>query len=438
MSSSVTQTMNTSLLQEFRADEVQYALFQMHPTKAPGPDGMSTLFFQKFWDVVGGDITRMILDFLNKGVGSLESINYTYIALIPKVNSPRKISEFRPISLCNVVYKIISKILANRLKTILPNIIAESQSAFVPGRLITDNILVAFELIHCLKNKRKGKMGQSALKLDMSKAYDRVEWSFLEAVMLRMGFHQKWVDLIMHCVSTVSFSVLINGDPRGCIKPTRGLRQGDPLSPYLFILCAEAFSALLRKSENENKIHGISVARNAPRVSHLFFADDSLLFANATENQASEISRIISMYGAASGQQVNFEKSAISFSANVTADRREQIKQILGVSICSIHNKYLGLPSTIGRSKVQPFNLIRDRVWRKLKGWKEKLLSKAGREVLIKSVAQAIPTYMMSCFKIPVAICEEINRMVSNFWWGQTGSERKLHWLRWDSLCKAK
>uniref|UniRef100_A0A5B7AER2 Reverse transcriptase domain-containing protein n=1 Tax=Davidia involucrata TaxID=16924 RepID=A0A5B7AER2_DAVIN len=392
----------------------------------------------KILEYCWGDLTNMVLDFLNKGVGSLEGINRTYIVLIPKVNNPRKISEFRPISLCNVVYKIISKMLANRLKSILPDIIDESQSAFVPGRLISVNILVAFEIIHCLKNRRKGKMGHLALKLDMSKAYDRVEWGFLEAIMLKMGFHPQWVSLVMHCVSTVSFSVLVNGDPRGCINPTRGLRQGDPLSPYLFILCAEAFSALPRKAEGENKIHGIAVARNAPKISHLFFADDSLLFAKAIEDQVLEISRIIELYGDASGQQINFDKSSLSFSPNVPEDKREVIKQILGVSLCSIHNKYLGLPSTIGRSKMQPFNFIKDRVWRKLQGWKEKLLSKAGREVLIKVVAQAMPTYMMSYFKIPVTICEEINRMVSRFWWGQKGSERKLHWLRWDMLCKAK
>uniref|UniRef100_A0A5B7C6K9 Reverse transcriptase zinc-binding domain-containing protein n=1 Tax=Davidia involucrata TaxID=16924 RepID=A0A5B7C6K9_DAVIN len=200
----------------------------------------------------------------------------------------------------------------------------------------------------------------------------------------------------------------------------------------------EAFSALLLKAEARNRIQGVAVARNAPRISHLFFADDSLLFANATEEQALEISRIISLYGEASGQQINFDKSALSFSSNVPVSRKDEIKNILGVSVCSIHNKYLGLPSTIGRSKMQPFNIIRERVWRKLQGWKERLLSKAGREVLIKAVAQAIPTYMMSCFKLPVTICDAINKMICNFWWGQKGSERKLHWIRWEKLCKNK
>ena len=170
----VTQNMNKVLLQKFTGKEVHDALFQMHPTKAPGPDGMNALFYQKFWHIVGIDITDAILEFLNNGQ-LLKSVNYTQISLILKIKSPELMSQFRPISLCNVLYKIISKVLANRFKTVLTHVISDSQSAFVPGRLITDNILVAFESLHYMKTKRQGRTTHMAVKLDMSKAYDRVE-----------------------------------------------------------------------------------------------------------------------------------------------------------------------------------------------------------------------------------------------------------------------
>ena len=170
--------MQEMLSRNFTADEIKEAVFQIGPTKAPGPDGTNALFYQKFWHIVGDDVVNVVLDFLNNGV-MLPDLNHTNIMLILKVKNPEKMSEFRPISLCNVIYKVISKVLANRLKQVLPDIISPTRSAFVPSRLITDNVIVAYEVLHSMHARKKGKIGALALKLDVSKAYDRVEWLFL-------------------------------------------------------------------------------------------------------------------------------------------------------------------------------------------------------------------------------------------------------------------
>ncbi|KAL4631902.1 hypothetical protein ACB092_04G012200 [Castanea dentata] len=262
------------------ANEVRLALDQMALLTAPGPDGISPIFYKSFWHIVGGD-----------------SINSTFIALIPKVKHPKRVADFRPISL----------FLVNRFKKFLASAIPETQN----------NVLVAFETLHYLKRKTNGKVGQMGLKLDMSKAYDR-----------------RMVTLIMSCFSTVSYSVLLNGQP-----------IGEPLSPYPFLMCAMGLQSLLNKAEVDGHIWGVSICRNGPKV-------------------------------------------------------WERIQQVLGVpSICQFE-KYLGLLALVGRAKKQSFIYIKER---------------AGREVLIKSVIQAILTYTMDL--------EE---------------HRKTHWVKWERLCEAK
>lgn len=184
---SISDEMNGELLADFTREEVVVALNQIEPLKAPGLDGLPPLFFQYFWQEVGDDVTEAVLSCLSTGVIP-PSINRTFIALIPKVKSPSKVSEFRPSSLCNIIYKLVSRVVANRMKGLLPLIISDSQSAFQFDKAISDNILVAFETLHHMKNQKSKKRGFMALKLDISKAYDRVKWRFLEQIMQKMGF----------------------------------------------------------------------------------------------------------------------------------------------------------------------------------------------------------------------------------------------------------
>lgn len=222
MDGRVTEEMNEMLVKPYDHEEVKVAIFQMGPSKTPGPDWMNANFFQKHWHIIGQEVALYVIDVIN-GVREMADMNETHIDLIPKMKNPLSMSDFRPISLCNVIYKIISKMIANRMNLILPEIISHNQSAFTPGSLIMDNTLVAFETFHYMQSARSGKRGCMAVKLDMSKAYDRVEWVFLEKVMEKMGFDARWTNVTMRCVSSVSHAVVINGEPSARFVPGRGL-----------------------------------------------------------------------------------------------------------------------------------------------------------------------------------------------------------------------
>ncbi|XP_019150180.1 PREDICTED: uncharacterized protein LOC109146988 [Ipomoea nil] len=410
----------------------------MAPDKSPGPDGFSPAFFQHFWKEIGVDVSRFIIDCI-EGNHFSDGMNDAIITLIPKKTSLVSMSELRPIALCNVLYKIISKMLANRLKMVLERIISPAQSAFLSGRLITDNVLVASEVIHFLNRKRQGRDGWCALKLDMAKAYDKMEWSFLHAMMTWLGFDSKWIDIILRCVTTVRYKVGINGNLSEYILPSCGLRQCDPLSPYLFILCAEGLSYLLTRAVQRNEISPCIVARGAPRISHLFFADDSLLFFKATVLEATFVKNCLSHYELASGQVVNYTKSCAIFSKNTTEDCKEQVAGVFNVPYSNNIGKYLGLPVGIGRNKKEVFSFIEAKLAQRVGGWNKKILSRAGKEVLLKSVAQALPTYTMSIYFLPTTFCERLERNMNKFWWGvKSRNGGGIRWMSWGRMCYPK
>lgn len=374
-------------------------------------------------------MTEAVLGFLNGGEMP-EVINQTLLVLIPKVANPQELTQYRPISLFNVLYKICSKAMANRLRGVLDEIISEEQSAFVPGRLITDNVLIAYECIHYLRNK-KGKSGACAIKLDMAKAYDRVEWQYLYAVMTALGFSEQWRNLVMKCVTTVTFSVRVNGQFSSAFKPTRGIRQGDPISPYLFLLCSEGLSCMLKEM-------GPRVGIHAPWISHLLFADDCMIFTEATGRGADRVAQILDEYHRGSGQLVNKNKSAVFYSANCEQEAKDAVHNSLQIGTEALGERYLGLPTSVGKVSDGVFEYIPSRIRNFICGWSENLLSCVGREVLIKANAQAVPTYPMSCFKLPSAICKRMTTFISNFWWGSSVDNHKIHWLKWDKLTEPK
>ncbi|XP_019178278.1 PREDICTED: uncharacterized protein LOC109173495 [Ipomoea nil] len=402
----VTTEQNEALLCPYDVAEVKTAIFAMYPDKAPGPDGMNPGFYQRFWDIVGEDVSAFVVNCLNSGEIPSD-LNATNIVLIPKKNDPTTVADLRLFALSNVLYRIMAKMIANRLKPMLGDLISESQSVFIPGRLITDNILVAAEVGHFLNRKQCGMAGWGALKLDMAKTYDRME------------------------------CVMVNGVSGGQVQPTRGLRQGDPLSPFLFIICAEGLSMLLQKEQAVGSIHGCRVARGAPPISHLFFADDSLFFFKANVQEAMVVKQCLERYVELSGQLVNYHKSNICYSKNTGEQMRKEVADCLGVERARNFGKYLGLPSFIGRNKMVVFSYVEDKIRQRVFSWNKKLLSQAGKEVLLKSVVQSMPTFSMSVFLLPESVCESIQRAMNRYWWGK-GPNRGIHWKAWNKLCIPK
>ncbi|XP_071916173.1 uncharacterized protein [Coffea arabica] len=288
-------------------------------------------------------------------------------------------------------------------KTITEQMNLYSQAAFVQNRQILDNVIVAHEYMHWLKSKREGNEGYMAIKLDLSKAYDRVEWNFLYAILCKMGFAPLWIRWMHGCLSSVSYSFNVNGVKRG-----------------------------------NKQITGVKIARQGPKVSHLFFADDSLIFCKANGDEAGHIKAILECYGKASGQQVNINKSVVFFSKSTGSRKKEEVLQRLGGIQQVTQGKYLGLPLVVGRSKNSVFRFIKENLMTKIQSWKGKLLSNAGKEVLLKSVATALPSYAMSVFRLSKSLCKELSGLMARFWWGNDQGEKRMHWKKWTDLAERK
>lgn len=274
-----------------------------------------------------------------------------------------------------------------------------------------------------------------ALKLDISKAFDKVEWCF---IMKKMGFCDQWRAWIMKCITTVTYSVLINGEPTKKIIPKRGLRQGDPISPYLYILCTEGLSTLIKQNIQNQMIHGFKASRNGPAISHLLFADDSLIFFKANEEEGQNLSRILQVYQRASGQEINYNKSAITFSKGTPSSLQKNITKLFGITKIGGFGKYLGLPDHIGRRRKEAFHYITERIKNKLDSWYTNFLSPAGKEILLKAVITALPTYTMSCFMLPKGLIQEITKTMRKFWWSTSQDRHSIPWIAWDKITLSK
>lgn len=433
LQSHISDSMNEQLITIPEEEEIHQAILSINSDKAPGPDGFSASFYQAFWDVIGRDVSSEIRSFFIES--SLNPrYNETHVCLIPKGVGSKKVSDYRPIALCSTHYKIIAKIMTGRLQPLLSSIISPSQSAFVPKRAISDNVLITHEMLHFLQKTKATKRCAMAVKTDMTKAYDRIEWGFLKEVLRCLGFHVRWIDWIMECVCSVSYSFLINGVPHGKVTPSRGIRQGDPLSPYLFILCTEVLSGMCSMAQETGKLPGIKVASGCPPINHLLFADDTVFFTRTSSKCCKALQGIIQQYEAVSGQKINVRKSAITFSARAPEDLKRRVKRTLRINTEGGMGKYLGLPEFFGRRKKDIFVGILDRINKRALSYSNRFLSSAGKQVLLKAVLSSLPTYAMSCFKLPISLCKKIQSLFTRFWWDEKPGVRKISWVAWDKL----
>lgn len=324
----------------------------------------------------------------------------------------------------------------NRLRPFLNNLIGPLQSSFLPGRGTCDNAIILQEIIHNMQRSKK-KKGEVVFKIDLEKAYDHVNWHYLKDCLSDFGFPPIAIKLIMHCVSSSSLSLIWNGKRLPTFAPSRGLGQGDPLSPYLFVICMEKLSLAINEGVQDKRWLPIKVSRNGPSFSHLLFADDVLLFSKARCSQARVMADIFFKFGQHSGLKVNLTKSKAFFSAGVQRRKKDKITSITSIRHTDSLDRYLGFPMLKGTVKKEHFNFLLEKLQTRLSSWKNKLLNKVGRLTLAKSVLNSIPIYYMQLQWVLAGVCNRIDKLSRDFIW--KGVSRKgIHLVGWNTITRPK
>ncbi|PKU74126.1 Putative ribonuclease H protein [Dendrobium catenatum] len=410
--------------------EIYNVIMDLNGDSVAGPDGFTTKFFQKMWSIIKKDIIDVVND-LFVGNPYPKFFTSTNIVLIPKVNGANKWKNFRPISLCSFFNKLISKIISNRLVNILPRIISINQTGFVKGRSIFDNVLLTQEMAHEINTKSKG--GNIIVKLDISKAYDNLNWNFLYKVLSLVGFSNVFINLIKNSIENCYFFVIINGRNHDFFKSSKGLRQCDNLSPALFIIAMEFFSRGIDDLYLRNPKLYYRTIRGI-HISHLSFADDFILFSNGSINNIKLLHNFLDYFNKVSGLAINKEKSSFIAGKTINRERILAIQRCCGFHSKSLPITYLGTPIYKGKKRSLLFEDIFAHFQKKLNHWSSNFLSYGGRLVLIKSVLNSIPVYLFHTLQLSATICLRIERLINKFFWGSKYSNG-IRWSSWNNIC---
>ncbi|XP_020694319.1 uncharacterized protein LOC110108146 [Dendrobium catenatum] len=408
--------------------EIREAIFKGSSKSSPRPDGFNYHFYKSGWHIIGPTVCKAINAFFSKSYLP-SGIKATALAIIPKHCNASSITDYRPISLCNTLFKIIAKVIAGRLKSMMPSIVKDSQAGFVKSRNSTDNILLANDILSLIN--KKGVDNIFCAKIDIKKGFDSVSREFLLARLLHKGFPKTFISWIKACITNVNFSMVIDGSLEGYFPSSAGLRQGCPLSPYLFCIVMDAFSNLLEargfKGFNADNFH----------LSHLLYADDVLIFGEATIENCSLLSSILDEFAQVSGLHVNYDKCSVMFSKN----QRNQNSLCQALSISQITSKisYLGIPISFNRLRVADYLPLMDSIHNKFDGWKANLLSFAGRLQYLKFTIQNTIAYWIRGSILPKTVFKFFKKTYSRFlFFGDITCSNKLHMVSWDNVCKPK
>lgn len=352
----VSQEENDRLCASVEEEEIKKAVWAIGANKAPGPYGFNAFFYQQCWDTIKQELVTAIKWLMNGGA-MVRQVNHAFLVLIPKKKVTTSLTDFRPIACCTVLYKIFSKILACRLKNVLPSLVSENQGAFVPGRNIAACALLASEFLLDFNTQRGTQ--KACVKLDISKAYDSVQWDTLWWILQEVGFAQEWIRLVKECVSTTSFSVLVNGASAGMFRGGNGLRQGDPLSPLLFTLVMECLTLLMDEAENKMEFKTFTV-KGTMVMSHIIFADDVLIFALENNKNLLKLMEVLHVFGELTGLMVNKQKTNIYFSS--ACGDTETILSDVNIEEAELPTRYLGFPLAGGNLKCAHFEPCLDQL----------------------------------------------------------------------------
>ncbi|GKV27405.1 hypothetical protein SLEP1_g36578 [Rubroshorea leprosula] len=425
----ISEVDNDTLTAAFSEKEIKETVWECEDSKSPGPDGFNFRFVKAMWEDIKADVVGFVQEFQKHGK-IVKGSNASFIVLIPKVENPQKIEEYRPISLIGVMYKILAKLLANRLR----KVIGEQQMAFIRGRQLAEGVVIANEVIdEAKRNKKKSFI----FKVDFEKAYDKVCWGFIDYMLTRMGFCGIWRGWIQECLRSSSVSVIINGSPTRQFSVTKGIRQGDPLSPFLFLIVAEGLNGMMAAAIEKKMYKGVKVGNGDLMVSHLQFADDTMFFGEATEENIWAIKCIVRTFEMVSGLKINYTKSHL-MGVNVEEGWKEKMAYRLCCKGKDLPVKYLGIPIGGNQRRIAMWKPLVESVKKKLAPWKGRHLSFGGRITLINSVLSSLPVFLMSVYLLPKGIIHFIDKIRKNFLWGGEGEGRKINWVKWEKVCKNK